>query len=277
MFHFIGRLFLCTLLIMGLALSGPAFGQDAEPETTPPEISTQEALQTGPVAKPVATPEIDLSDPALREALEAREKADRAIAEAVKAQQEKAESVTPVETAEMPAKKSLIPSNAEDAKALGQKILDKVIGWLTSISFLAQLGAIILAYFLSPIIARMLKKRIFLFRDEPGAETKLKIIRDYIYRSREFLRAVMLVGLLALFALILKNIPAAGQDWLVKLAQGLAVVFLLYKAIKTFLPNPLFQKLAIWIVIPLAVLAVFGYYDNLMSFLKTTVRRRRRR
>ncbi len=61
-----------------------------------------------------------------------------------------------------------------------------------------------------------------------------------------------------------------GQDWLVKLAQGLAVVFLLYRVIKTFVSNPLFQKLATWIVIPLAVLAVFGYYDNLMAVLNGT-------
>jgi len=112
------------------------------------------------------------------------------------------------------------------------------------------------------------RKRVFLFRDEPKKDAKLKIVRDYSYKSRDFLRAVFLVALLALFAVILKAVPVAGQDWLVKLAQGGAVVFLLYRAIKTCLPHPLIQKLALWIIIPPAVLMVFGFYDNPIDALK---------
>ena len=165
-------------------------------------------------------------------------------------------------------KKSIFPTSADEAKALLQKILDKVIGWLTSISFLAQLGAIAAAYILSPFIAGRLRKKVFLFNQAPAEDTKLKIVRDYVYQSGEFLRAIILVALLALFAVILKAVPVAEQDWLVKLAQGLAVVFLLYKAIKTFIPNELVRKLATWIIIPLAVLGVFGYFDDLTGFLK---------
>ena len=75
------------------------------------------------------------------------------------------------------------------------------------------------------------------------------------------------MALLALFAVILKAVPAAGQDWLVKLAQSLVVVFLIYSIIKTSVSNPLVKKLATWIVIPLALLAVFGYFDNLIDGL----------
>ena len=210
---------------------------------------------------------LDLDDPALLEALEAREKANRAIAEAVAAQKEK-QTVDPIAAPDTTSKKSIFPTSADEAKALLQKILDKVIGWLTSISFLAQLGAIAAAYILSPFIAGRLRKKVFLFNHAPAEDTKLKIFRDYVYQSGEFLRAIILVALLALFAVILKAVPVAGQDWLVKLAQGLAVVFLLYKAIKTFIPNELVRKLATWIIIPLAVLGVFGYFDDLTGFLK---------
>ena len=164
-------------------------------------------------------------------------------------------------------KTSLIPTDPDVLKAKAQAILDKVIGWLTSPPFLAQLAAIALVWFLAPFLTKTLKKRVFLFRDAPQPDAKLKLVRDYIYQSREFLRAAIQVALLAIFAIILKNIPPLGQDWLVKLAQGLAVVFLLYRMIKTFLPNPLFQKLATWIVIPLALLMVFGYYDDLLDTL----------
>lgn len=228
---------------------------------TPPNVV--EKVQPNDLAQT-----IDLNDPALIDAMEAREKADRAIAEAVAVQKAKQNSEKAATNEIAPKKKSLIPTSAEEAKALGKTILDKIIGWLTSISFLAQIGAIVFAYLLSPIIAKSLRNKIFLFNQAPAEDTKLKIVRDYIYRSGEFLRAAMLVTLLALFAVILKAVPVAGQDWLVKLAQGLAVVFLLFKAIKTFIPNELVRKIATWVLIPLAVLAVFGYFDDLTAFLK---------
>jgi len=248
-----------------------AYAQSAEPETiktAPIEQAAQAPIQ--PQIDPVSDvleSALDLDDPALLEALEAREKANRAIAEAVAAQKEK-QAVDPIAAPDTTSKKSIFPTSADEAKALLQKILDKVIGWLTSISFLAQLGAIAAAYILSPFIAGRLRKKVFLFNQAPAEDTKLKIVRDYVYQSGEFLRAIILVALLALFAVILKAVPVAGQDWLVKLAQGLAVVFLLYKAIKTFIPNELVRKLATWIIIPLAVLGVFGYFDDLTGFLK---------
>ena len=248
-----------------------AYAQSAEPETlktAPVEQAAQAPIQpqTDPVSD-VLESALDLDDPALLEALEAREKANRSIAEAVAAQKEK-QAVDPIAAPDTTPKKSIFPTSADEAKALLQKILDKAIGWLTSISFLAQLGAIAAAYILSPFIAGRLRKKVFLFNHAPAEDTKLKIVRDYVYQSGEFLRAIILVALLALFAVILKAVPVAGQDWLVKLAQGLAVVFLLYKAIKTFIPNELVRKLATWIIIPLAVLGVFGYFDDLTGFLK---------
>lgn len=258
---------LCFTII--ISINQQAYAQTTE--TEPPKVEANEPVAEilDPTTTPLVTktPAIDLNDPALIEAMEAREKADRAIAEAVAAQKaiQETELAVSDEGAE---KKSLIPSSAEDVKALAQSVVDKIIGWLTSISFLAQLGAIVAAFLISPIIAGTLRKKVFLFNQAPAEETKLKAVRDYVYRSREFLRAAILVVLLALAAIVLKAVPVAGQDWLVKLAQGLAVVFLLYKAIKTFIPNELIRKLATWITIPLAVLGVFGYFDDLTGFLK---------
>ena len=256
-----------TLLTLSAMAQTPTEDSD---KTAPATEQVQLDIQEKPVAEIAAeavTTEIDLSDPDLAEALEAREKADRAIAKAVREQQEKAALEQGVSDPGTPEKKSFIPTSADEVKVLGQKVLDKVIGWLTSISFLAQIGAIVLAVFLSPILAGSLRKRIFVFRDEPQTGQKLKAVRDYIYRSSEFLRALLLVALLALFAVILKAVPVAGQDWLVKLAQGLAVVFLIYKAINTFISNDLVKKIATWTLIPLAVLMVFGYFDNLLEAL----------
>lgn len=253
--------FLAGLALIWIALCGPALAQTAEIET-PAETQAPITLES-----PAPSPESLLDDPAVQEALAAREAADKALAEAVRKAAAQSQAGAPADTVETPAKPSILPKNADEFKALGETLWTKVLGWLTSISFLAQLGAIALAFFISPILAGSVKKRVFLFRDEPKPGVKLKIVRDYVYRSRAFLRAIWLVALLALFAVILKNVPAAGADWLVKLAQGLAVVFVLYKAIKTFAPNDMVRSIATWILIPLALLAVFGYLDDLSAFL----------
>ena len=265
--------FLFATVVSLWLLSVSAFAQAPTDEAQQTSPTTEQVQVDTPQAQPpeIATetvkPEIDLSDPALMEALEAREKADRAIAKVVKEQQEKAALEQDVSDEEAPKKKSFIPTSADDVKALGQKVLDKILEWLTTPSFLVQLGALVIAYILAPILSRIVRKHVFLFRDPPVSDAKFKVIRDYIYRSREFLRAVFLVALLSLLAIGVKAV--FNQDWLLKLAQGLAVVFLLYKVIKTFISNILIQKLAIWILIPLALLMVFGKFDELLSFLDT--------
>ena len=260
------RGFAVIIVIMMASVSAIAQTPTQESPTPPVQEKTVDTSAEVPPATDAASEsEINLSDPALIEALQAREEADRAIAEAVRQQQEKAalEAVSPEEQA--PKEKSFIPTSMDDVKAVGQKILDKILEWLTTPSFLVQLGALFLAYIFAPIISRIVCKRVFLFRDPPVSDAKFKVIRDYIYRSREFLRAVFLVALLSVLAVGVKAV--FDQDWLLKLAQGLAVVFLLYKVIQTFISNDLFQKLAIWILIPLALLMVFGKFDELVSFL----------
>jgi len=263
-----------AVMIAVMLVSLSAVAQTATEDTPQQAVQLEPAAEQAQEASTLdsaAQPEIDLSDPALTDALEAREKADRAIAKAVRAQQEKATLDTSAAAEEESPKKSLIPTSVDDVKVIANRVKDKLLSWLTNPSFLAQLGAIVVAYLVSPLLAGTLKKRVFLFRDIPQDGTKLKIVRDYIYRSRDFLRAVMLVALLALFAVILKAVPIGdqeiGQDWLVKLAQGLAVVFLLYKAIRTFIGNELIRKITTWVAIPLALLMTFGYFDNLLDAL----------
>lgn len=248
-----------------------ALSQEASQETA--QAAAEAAASTAPKgnsnAPQGAVANVDLKDPVIQDAIKARELADQALVDAVlKARAEAAaQAENDVQAPEAPKKPSLIPTNAQDAKAMGKKILDKIVGWLTSPSFLAQIGAIVLVWFLAPILTKTTRKRIFLFRDPPAEDAKLRVARDYLYRSREFLRAVWQVALLALFAVILKAVPALGQDWLVKIAQGLAVVFLLYSIIKTFIANDLVQRLATWILIPLALLVVFGLFDDLTTWL----------
>lgn len=269
-----------VLLLMGLTLNSVNLSaQTASPQAqdqvqtdtpTPPAEPAVKAEAPVTLAPQETVQTLDLNDPAIQEAIKAKESADQALVDAVLKARDSAAKAQPAAIEDTGVKApSIIPKNAEDAKALGKKILDKIIGWLTSPSFLAQIGAIALVWFLAPILTKVTTKRVFLFRDPPADDAKMRTAREYLYRSRDFLRAIFQVALLALFAVILKAVPILGQDWLVKIAQGLAVVFLLYTVIKTFITNDMLQKLAIWILIPLALLIVFGYYDDLTDWLKS--------
>ena len=264
---------ICALALFCFALSLPATAQienESEDGASPAAVQaeTPDTVQSPSAAE----------DTALEEAYKALTEAERTFLEAAKARAAADEQRVDVETS-VPGLESDSAIESESPGLLNdpQKIkdmllgwLDKIIEWLTSLPFLAQVGAIILAIFLAPILAGQLRKRAFFFRDKPADGVKLKVVRDYIYRSANFLRAVMLVALLALFAIILKSIPAFGDEWLVKLAQGVAVVFLLYKAIKEFITHDLFQRAAIWIVIPTALLAVFGFFNSFIDVLDST-------
>ena len=131
-----------------------------------------------------------------------------------------------------------MPTNSAEFQALLNEWGQQILTWAQSPSFLAQVGAVVAAIILAPLIARILRKKIFLFRDEPADGVKLLPVRRVVFTAGGFLRAVLVVVLLALFAAILKAVPSLGQDWLVKLAQSLAMVFLIYRAIKTFVSDP---------------------------------------
>lgn len=276
------RIFGLSVLTM-IALTLAGWAQSPEPQSGQPETPPVPSQTVEVSAPTTATPSesatdaapaastIDFDDPAIRAAIEARDEAERAFAEAVREQMDAAATQAAESEPEGPAKPSIIPGNAEEAKALLSKIGNKLLGWLTSIKFLAQVGAIVLAYLLSPLLAKMLHKRVFLFRDVPAEDVKLRVVRDYIYQIGSLLRPIVLVGLLILFGIIVKAVPVAGDIWLIKIAQSLAVVFLLYKAIQQFIKNDLVQKLAVWTVIPVALIMLFGYYDDLIDALNGVI------
>ncbi len=154
--------------------------------------------------------------------------------------------------------------SAVQAKLLawGQQILD----WLQSPPFLAQVAVVILAVFLAKIFTGMVKKRLVFFREEPKLG-KLFKIRTIAYQLRNLIFPAFIVALYAVASPVLMGVEMLGQDWLVRIAQGLAVVFLLYKVIKQFIKHPLVQKLVIWLAIPLAVLKAFGWYEGFQKFM----------
>lgn len=170
---------------------------------------------------------------------------------------------TPIAEADGSAFSNVLEGGKEIAAQIGQQIFD----WLASPAFLVMVATVFLGYYLARLITKNLIKRVGFFKEKPteGKALRLKIIA---WQLKDLVFPAVLIALYAIASPALQNVPILGQNWLVKIAQGLAVVFLLYTIIKRFIKHPLVQKIVIWIAIPTAILKVFGWYDEFQKFMQ---------
>lgn len=140
-----------------------------------------------------------------------------------------------------------------------------VLAWGTSPVFYAQLGAILLAVALAWVIAAVLRTRLPFWRQKPMASVRLPRLAQLLFRLRGLVFPALNIFMLGLSATIAQRV--LDQNWLVLLAQGLAVVLLLYSLAVKFVTSSMIRALATWIGIPVAVLHVFGWLDDVTGYL----------
>lgn len=170
----------------------------------------------------------------------------------------------------MPAAQSFnIPTSTDDVLALLSSWGEQITLWAQSPAFLAQVGAIIAAILLAPVISTIVKARLPLFKSMPPENARFFDFRNSVYKTRAILRPIMLVILLAIFAAALKALPTFGEEGFVRLAQGLAAIFAIFKATGHFVSDPQRRKLINWTLLPVALLIVFGYFGKLLDYLES--------
>ncbi|MGB7286842.1 MAG: mechanosensitive ion channel domain-containing protein [Salaquimonas sp.] len=147
----------------------------------------------------------------------------------------------------------------------GTDILDSLIGWLTSPQFYAQIGAIIGCIIAAWFLARILKRKVSWFATPPQEGVQWFKIRGYIFALSDLLFPALCYILLGFAVDIVQS--TVGAAWLVKIARGAAVIFLLYSAINRFITNPMLRTALLYVGIPVATLQVFEYLDETISFL----------
>ena len=149
----------------------------------------------------------------------------------------------------------------ENAAALFTKLTE----WLSSPQFYAQVGAILACVALAWFLARALKKRVAWFAEPPQENERFFRARQYLHAASDLLFPALIYVLLGIAAEAVQ--AAVGANWLVLIARGISVIFLLYSAINRFITNPMLRTAAIWIGIPVATLQVFGWLDETIAFL----------
>lgn len=154
----------------------------------------------------------------------------------------------------------------EHYQSLIEQFLSQLMHWLSSPKFYSQIGLIILALLIGLSVNRFLRNLSPLLRERP-TEGPILQIRQGIFRLRELILPLMLVLSMSVAADISQAV--IGQAWLVKLSLSLAVIFMLYTIIIRFVEKQLFRKLALWFILPIAVLHVFGWLDEVVAYLET--------
>jgi small-conductance mechanosensitive channel len=153
----------------------------------------------------------------------------------------------------------------DSLRSRAAELFAAVVNWLSSPQFYAQVALAILAVVLAYSSTGILRKRASLLSTAPTTGAWLPLRRG-IYQTRDLL--FPLLTLLALGIAVAASDAAVQESWLVRICQSLAVVFLLYSAIKRFVHNPFLHGLAKWIAIPVAILYVLGWLDDVTARLE---------
>ena len=131
-------------------------------------------------------------------------------------------------------------------------------------ALLPGLGVQGAAVLVALVIGLVIRNRVRGFAAEPNAGALL-YLRTMLYRTRNLVAPALDVLLLGVAIEVC--VAAVGQSWLVRMAQSVAVVVFLYRVIANFVENPLVAALFRWIVIPVAMLRVFGWLDEVSAWL----------
>ncbi|MCP5145221.1 MAG: mechanosensitive ion channel [Gammaproteobacteria bacterium] len=147
---------------------------------------------------------------------------------------------------------------------LARQWLETLEQWLRSPQFYAQLGLIAATVLLAYLAAGLIRRAVPLLR-EPPKPGVFKAIRNVLYQFGGLLFPLLLIAALGISARISTDLVA--QDWLIKIAQSLATVFLIYSIIRRYVTNPVAASITKWIAIPVATLHVFGWLDDVTTYL----------
>ena len=135
---------------------------------------------------------------------------------------------------------------------------------ISSPPFYTQAGIILLAVVLALGLAVVLRKRSPLFR-QPPLPGALYSLRKSIYGLGDLLFPV--INIIALSAGVELSTLVLQQGWLVRIAESVAVIFLIYVVLFRFVSSPMLRQLIKWVAIPIALLQVFGWLDEVVAYL----------
>lgn len=155
--------------------------------------------------------------------------------------------------------------NIDTISANLDQLLNHTAATLNSSELYIQLGLILLALILAFAFAKPLTRAaIFQVGDHKGA---FLVISQGMAALKSLLLPLSIVISLAIA--IELSTRFIGQSWLIRMAEGLALVFMIYSIIQRFISNILIQAFCKWVLIPVAILQVFGLLSPVIEYLES--------
>jgi small-conductance mechanosensitive channel len=145
-------------------------------------------------------------------------------------------------------------------ESLSRKLLDLMV----NPQFYSQIAIIIIAIFSAYFLSNIIKRHTPVFKEEPKPG-RLLPLRQTIYAGVDLLFPIINILFLAIAADLSTDL--IQQAWAVRIAESLAVVIALYLIITRFIKKRIFKNIVKWIIIPIALLQVFGWLDNVATFM----------
>lgn len=147
-----------------------------------------------------------------------------------------------------------------------EEIGREIISHLSRAEFYVQLSIVALAVAVGLIIAAYLSRRVKIFREEPQPGAYFEF-RSTLYRARSLLRPVMAAVVLGFAAAI--SAGTTGESWLIRAAQGVAFVFVVYSLARHFLQNATISLILKWVGLPIALLYSVGWLGEVIEHLES--------
>ena len=136
--------------------------------------------------------------------------------------------------------------------------------------FYSQIGWIIVALIVSVLLASLIRSRVRIFRNAPAGGTALHI-RSVAYQSRTLIHPLLAFITLGVAVEIWNAYEIPEVPVLIRIARGLAAINFFYALIAHIVQNRLVKALLAWIGIPIAMLYVFGWLDDITTYLDSKV------
>lgn len=146
------------------------------------------------------------------------------------------------------------------------KFLSVISQWASGPQLYVQLGLVLLAVIIAYSLAAILKKFSPVLAKPPESGPWLPLKKS-VNRLGYFLPPLLIILFLGI-AVELSEL-AVQQSWFARLCQSLAIIFLFYSIIVRFITNPFLEFIFKWFIVPIAVLQVFGWLDNVTTYMDT--------
>ncbi len=131
-------------------------------------------------------------------------------------------------------------------------------------SFYIQIGEVLVAIIIAYLFAQVTVKRLAIFRAEPTSGSLVEI-RAIVYRARELVFPAMAALALGIATQISEGM--VGENWLIRAAQSIAFVLLIYRLATHFINNMAVNRILTGVGLPIALLHAIGWLDQAIIYM----------